>query len=48
MKLLITQFVKEQIKIVLLSAKNRPNLNYRVQEVRGSGIPKKNSIKTKI
>jgi len=48
MKLLITQFVKEQIKIVLLSAKNRPNLNHRVQEVNGSGIPKKNSIKTKI
>jgi hypothetical protein len=48
MKLLITQFVKEQIKIVLSYAKNRPNLNYRVQEVKGSGIPVKNSIKTKI
>jgi hypothetical protein len=46
MKLLITQFVKDQIKIVLLSAKNRPNLNYRIQEVKGLGIPKKNSIKT--
>jgi len=39
--LLITQFVKEQIKIIPFLAKSRPELNYRVQEVKGSGIPVK-------